>query len=226
MKTRLRVLLSAIMLTPLIFLGVAGAVEDSTNTQTTERKPPVSVNEKVIAQATVDNKLTLQQRIDKRKAELKTKLTALEQKNIPLKCKASQQGAISSLKGRITGIDTSRNNVHRELVDRLTKISDKLEAADIDTTQLDAQTTELQAKIETFKTDLATYKLAVEDLKEVDCVKDPTGFKAALEAARAAREKVAQDGQAIRVYVKDTIKPTLSQLRSQLEDKKAEGSNE
>lgn len=223
MKTRFRVLLSTSLLAPMLFVGIATAIEGST--QTPDKK--TLSNDKVVAQANnTEAALTLQQRIDKRKTELKTRLTFLEQKNITTKCKASQQGHVAPLKGRITGIETSRTQVHRELLDRLTKFSEKLKAAGGDTSKLDANIAELQTKIDTFNTDLAAYKQAVSDLSELDCIQDPTGFKASLEAARAAREKVSQDSQAIRTYVKETVKPTLSQIRQQIEEKKDEGATE
>ena len=58
----------------------------------------------------------------------------------------------------------------------------------------------------------------------MDCVTDPTGFKASLETARTARQKVATDATDIRTYVTGTIKPTLAKLRQQLETSK-QGSN-
>jgi hypothetical protein len=49
-------------------------------------------------------------------------------------------------------------------------------------------------------------------MNAVDCVADPVGFKAALEAARTSQATVLKDIKAIRAYVNDTIKPTLQAI--------------
>lgn len=207
MKIRTRVILSAILLTPLLFFSAAQAV-DHTST------------------ASPEDKKAMLTRLEKRKAAFKTKLTAAEQTRLKQKCKASQ-GKLSSLGGRVKGIETSRNNVYRELVERLTKLTPRLQDKGVDTKELEAEIEVLETKIETFKTDLADYKQAVSDMSEMECETDPVAFKASLEAARTAREKVAADAAAVRAYVKETIKPTLQELRQQVEGSKktTEGTN-
>ncbi len=230
MKARTRVILSAVMVAPVIFMGSAAAVEGSTSNNTTSTSGSDKASAQTTNSETSEDKLTLQQRLDKRKAELKTKLTTAEQARLKLKCKASQ-GLLSRLQGRITGIETSRANVYGELADRLTKFSTKLKGQGVDTTQLQSELEVLNTKIETFKTDLAAYKLAVSDLASMDCATDPTAFKASLTAARTAHDKVMSDSVEIKKYVNDTIKPTLVQLKQKLSsttntDKKSEGSNQ
>lgn len=208
MRTRLRVLLSAILVIPILFGSSVAAVEGSTTTTTTN----------TTSTQTSDDKLTPQQRLDKRKAEMKLKLTTVEQNRIKSKCMAAQ-GLLSSIDGRVKGIETSRANVYKELIDRLTDLSTKLKNQGVDTTELNTEITALNAKIATFKTDLAAYKLAVSDLAGMDCKTDPVAFKSSLEAARADKLKVAADALAIRDYVTKTIKPTLVSLRQQVEKK-------
>lgn len=171
---------------------------------------------------TTETEKTLAERIAERKAELKTKLTNAEKTRLQAKCKAAQ-GLVSSVSGRVKGIETSRTQVHKNLINRLTSLSEKLKNKGVDTTELNADIATLQTKIDSFNTDLTTYKQAVSDLAEMDCKTDPDGFKASLEAARAAREKVTQDSLAIRGYVNDTIKPLLKTIRAQLEADKTEG---
>lgn len=160
----------------------------------------------------------LLQRLEQRKARLKTKITALEQQKIQLKCKPAQ-GLLRSLSGRIKGIETSRAEVYGNLLDRLTKMSTQLKAGNVGTSSLDTEITELQAKITTFNTDMASYKLTVSDLSVMDCAKDPTAFRATLELARAAHDTANKDSADIRNYVTATIKPTLVELRKQLDNK-------
>lgn len=213
MKTHLRVALSAIIITPLLVVGVARAVEHDTATN-----QPATLS--------TEDKTAMQARLLKRKADLKTRLTNAEESKLKLKCKASQ-GHLSSLKGRIKGIDTSRNNVYRELVERLTKLQGKLNEQGVDTAALQTEIDALNTKITAFKITLADYKQAVSDLADMECATDPAAYKASLESARAAREKIILESAAIRAYVKDIIKPTLQQLRQQLDTTKktTEGTN-
>ena len=48
----------------------------------------------------------------------------------------------------------------------------------------------------------------------MDCESDPSGFSTLLNDIRASRETVAQDSAAIRNYIKDTLKPTLQEIRN------------
>ncbi len=215
MKISFRIALGVSLLIPVMAVSIVTAHEDdvaattSTTTSTTEKKVE-----------NPDEKLTIQQRLEKRKTEMNIKqLPNAEKLKITSKCKASQ-GVISSVKGRVTGIITSRDNTYGELTERLTKLNDKLKSQGADTTQLQAQITVLTAKIETFHNDLDTYQLAVSDLSTMDCTADPAAFKASLESARKARDKVRADANDIRIYVKDTIKPTLQAVRKQLEANK------
>lgn len=165
---------------------------------------------------------SLQERINKRKAELKIRLSAAEKLKIQNKCQASQ-GHVSSVKGRIQGIETSRTQVYSNMTDRLTDLSEKLKNKGADTAALDAAIAELKKKIETFNTDLATYKQAVSDLADMDCKTDPDGFKASLQAARTAQETTSKDAKDVRAYVNDTIKPLLKTIRTALEADATEG---
>lgn len=211
MTTNKKLLFASVLVAPLLVFGTVAAEEGdppedtSTTTQTTTQKPK-----------TGNEGLTLEQRIQKYKTQLQTKLNNAEKLRVTSRCKASQ-GKVSSIKGRITGLETSRQQVYANLTSRLTDLSSKLKAKGLDTAALDSQIAELQIKVDTFNTDLAKYKEAVGDLAEMNCTTDPDAFKASLETARTLRAQVVKDGQAIKSYLSDTIKPTLVGLRKQLE---------
>jgi chromosome segregation ATPase len=180
-------------------------------------------------QQTTDNKTAVQkkaelaERLQKRKDELKIKLTTVEQKRLQTRCKGGQ-GAVKSLQAKINGTETSRNQVYSNLVDRLNNLQSKLDTKGADTAELKVEITALQTQIDTFKTDLATYKQTIADLVDMDCAADPTSFKASLEDARTQLKKVRDDGIAIKAYVNDTIKPTLTKIRATLDTTKTEDS--
>lgn len=130
------------------------------------------------------------------------------------------QGIIKSVQNRSTSAEKARTNVYTKLDTKLGTLITKLKAANVDTTTLEQQRTTLEDKIETFNTDMTTYKQAVSDLAAMDCKSDPTAFKASLETARTLRNKLKDDATAIRTYVKDTIKPTLQDIRKTLAEQK------
>lgn len=209
MKARFKTIISVSMLTLLLTIAptivTAQGTDDGNQANDTTT---TSVEQKDAAE--------LKARLEQRKAELKTSINAAKQARLKSKCQASQ-GKLSSISGRIKGLETSRSQVYQNLVNRLNGLSDKLEAKGADVATLNEQITQLETLIETFNTDLAAYKLAVADLAEMDCKADPTAFQASLDAARTARTKTADSAKAVRSYLTETIKPTLKDIRAQLE---------
>lgn len=212
MKTR-NIIFGA-LLAPLFIFG-------SVSAHGTQAEHAAEKNQTRVAQTTEESTLSaeerkakLQERIAKRKTDLKLRIAATEKQRLQARCKNST-GKFNALDGRIKGIETSRAQVYENLVDRLTKLSEKLQERNVDTSELDAEIAQLQEKIATFQTDLATYKQAVADLKDMgaDCAADAEGFKASLETARSALQKVKADAADIKIFVKETIKPTLKEIR-------------
>ncbi len=234
MKKYVRLLIITAVIAPFLASNIAMAETGSGSTTSSNSGRSTASTESPAATSTTqssdDAPLTEQQkteltkRLSDRKTELKTKLSALESTKIKSKCTTSQ-GVISSLGQRVKGIETSHTEVYGNLVDRLTKLSTKLKDKGVDTTTLNSEITTLKAKIATFTTDLTAYKQTVKDLKTMDCVSDPTAFKASLETARTAREKVSKDATDIRTYLTVTIKPTLKELRSKVEAKASSDSS-
>lgn len=217
MKSRIKIALSTGLLLPVFVVAPVLAVE---NTTTTTTQTTTTTDQTTDA----SSKAELSARIQKRKDELNLKLTAAEQKRLQTRC-ANAQGAIKSLQAKIAGTETSRNEVYTNLVSRLNNLQSKLDTKGADTAELKTEIAALQAKIDTFKTDLATYKQTVADLTAMDCAADPTGFKASLVDARTQLLKVRTDGIAIKSYVNDTIKPTLTKIRASLDTSKQTDTN-
>ena len=208
MKRSITALLVLLLLTPLFatasVFGETGA-NNTTTTQTT------SADDK----ETTTDKTQLEARIKKLKDALKLRLTAAEKTRLLGKC-VSAQGKVSSVGAKFKGIETSRTQVHQNILDRLNKAVTKLEEKGVASPELEIEITTLTTKMDTFKTDLATYKQSVADLKDLDCKTDPEGFKAALQTARTNLEKVRSDAKDIHTYLKETIRPHLTNLKKQL----------
>lgn len=166
----------------------------------------------------------LSDRLLKRKDEIKPRLNTAEKTRLQSRCKNSQ-GLLSSLEGRIKGVETSRNEVYPHTVTRLTELSAKLKAKGADTTKLDADIKTLEGKIAEFKTNLADYKQSVADLSKMNCQQDPDSFKASLEKARALRQKLKDSGAEIKTFIKDTLKPDLAAIRATLSKEETNGTD-
>lgn len=188
----------------------------------TDKKKPVQLAHAEDAALNDEQKAALKQRIDKLKANQKTRLSAADKQRFQSKCK-NAQGAVHSVGDKIKGIETSREQVHANLVTRLNSLADKLQAGGADVSALEQQLVTLESLINTFKTDLTAYKQAVSDLSTMDCASDPDGFKAALDAARAAGAKVHEDSKAIKTHLNDVIKPALKTLRESMKTNEGEG---
>lgn len=206
--------LSSILALPLVSATLVFAEDAPSTTKTTTTTTTTQTDK-----ATAEELAARNARVEKRKTDMKLKLTTAQKTRIQARCKASQ-GLISSVKGRLNGIETSRSEVYKNILDRLADLSAKLKNKGADTTALDADIANLKTQITTFNTDLAAYKVAVADLVALDCGTDPDGFKASLEAARTALAAVNKDGLAIKAYLNDTIKPLLKTIREQLEPAK------
>lgn len=163
-------------------------------------------------------KTTLEERLTKLKTDLQISLTAAQQARLKSRCKAAQV-ITGKHKTNFEERVKTRTNAYNELVHHLDEIIPRLKAANIDTTTLEQDKASLETKIKSYNTNLAEYKQALADLNEVDCVTDPTGFKAALESARASHQMLISDAKAIRKYVVETIKVTLQDIRTQLKAK-------
>lgn len=186
---------------------------EMSNTTTT---PTTQTTETTEVPETPVQKTEREARIKTLKEQQKIRLSLTEKKKIQDKCQAAQ-GKVSSLGGRINGLETSRTKVHANLLARMENLVAKLKTKNLDTTQLEASITELEAKIATFNTDIATYKQSISDLRALDCKTDPEGFKAALQTSRTNLEKVRADAKAVHSYLNETIKPLLKTIRAQVE---------
>lgn len=158
----------------------------------------------------------IKERVEKHKAELKIKLTAVQEARLKARC-IGAQGIVKLGEDRLKANVPKRVKAYNELQDHLSKLIEKLKTKGIDTTTLSQQKTVLDGKIASFNTTQSDYQQALSDVRAMDCKTDPAGFKAALETARTKRDAVIQAALDIKNYVQNSIKPTLKTIRQQLE---------
>lgn len=163
-----------------------------------------------------EEKAQMAERVKSRISKYKVSLKWSERKELSERCTPAQN-KISALQKKISAAKTDRPQTYGAFVDKLTTISEKIQAQGLDTTELDAATETLGTLIEDFKTEIAAYEAIVVDLVESDCAADPNGFQATLEDARTQLAVVRDAAAAIRDHVKNVIKPELQSLRQQLE---------
>lgn len=189
-----------------------------------EAEPQTAQPTTTTQQATNANTTTqsaMKDRIEKRKAELKTKLTTAQQNRLQNRCK-NAQGKLQSVTQKTTAAQQNREKIYTKLLDRIAELQPKLVAAGVDTTQIEASVTELKTAIESFKTSSAAYEQAVKDTAELDCQADPVAFQASLTSSRTALQNVRSDAAGIRTITNQKVKPALVAAKAKLSETKAE----
>lgn len=219
MKYRLTNLISAGLVASALVITPVALAETNTGTSTVSNNSTTTTTTTTSSDDTSNIETEnhdMSSRIAKFKTKFKVDLTVAEQAKLKLHCVAAQN-IIGKLNDKFGNSVTTRTKAYTELQNRLTKLIANLKTKSVDTTTLEQEQTVLNTKIATYTTDLAAYKQSLADLKAVDCKTDPTGFKAALEAARSAHDTIVADVLAVRTYLVGTIKPTLQGILKTLD---------
>lgn len=165
---------------------------------------------------------TLQTRVEAYKAKLSQAPSQAELNRLKLRCSVAQT-VFKNLQTRVGTVQEKRVAAYDGVNKNLTDLDMALKAKSIDTAKLDSQIKELETKMTAFKDDMKSYKQAVEDSAAVDCAADPLALRASLEVARADHQRLVTNVADIRTYVNNTIKPTLGQIKTDLQAQAAAG---
>lgn len=158
------------------------------------------------------------ERLNERKKNFTTKLTAANKLRLSQRC-GNAQIKLKDFKTDNGEKANARTMAYGKMVEKLTALSDKLDGQNIDNKELNAEITQLQTLIDNFKTKLTVYKDAVADAADMKCTDDVDAFKASIEAARSSQKDVIAAMKAVREYITGTIKPTLKTIKDTLQDK-------
>lgn len=167
----------------------------------------------------------LKERVEEQKKKLKLSLSTVQQTQLKLRCKGAQAVAIK-VHQNVGTFAPGRVKAYKNLQESLAKTITKLKEHSINTTALEQEKVILDSKIATLQTDFDAYKQYLADLKDIDCVTDPAGFKTMLESARTQHQNLITSVADIKSYITSTIKQTLKDIRQQAEDKKASSNTE
>ena len=182
----------------------SGAVEE-TNMQTQDTATQT-------AESTVSEQKT---RIEEYKTKQKKQLSTDEEKKVAGICKNSQQ-KLEKINTNIASILVKRQEKLDKIVNKLKALELKVQETAIDTTQINNAITTFEAKSTALSEGFAEYQLVLDDASTIDCETDPEGFKASLEAARAKRAEVRTMATEINDYIRDSVRPVLTQIKTSL----------
>lgn len=160
--------------------------------------------------ANSDSKTELNDRLEKRKTVVQTRLSAAEATRVSTRCAAAQQ-KFTAIGKKFSDNDQPLRAKYEAYNARLAKITEKADARGIDTTELKKNTVIFNQQYQGLVTAANDFNLSISDLKSVDCKTNPNGFKATLEAAR----KEQKDVQAARTELSKLVKgPLLESIKS------------
>ncbi len=160
---------------------------------------------------------TLKERIAEHKKEFAEHLSEVEHEHLMARCKFAQ-GIVEKHHHQLEMRGSKRTEAYGMLDKLLENIIPKLKNRGLDTTELEQERAALNEKAGKIKDDFTSYAQDLGDLKDMQCQSDPSGFKAALQAARKVHKAIVQDIVGLRTYVRETIIPTLKELRQQVKD--------
>ena len=206
-----------LILSPVVVLAedsTGGSGSDSSQTETTTTKTP-----------TAEQTAEMKKRLEENKAKLKTKVDEALKKRITSKCKPAQ-ALVRSAETSANTVTENRSKAYAKINDKVLGLIEKLKAADIDTTELEKAQQAAKAKAEALATSMKTYQQTLTDLRDMDCVADPTAFAATLETARSQRQTVKTLATELRTYISTTLKQAIQKVRAELEKKKSTETSE
>jgi hypothetical protein len=152
-------------------------------------------------------------------------VSTAEQNRIKLRCGVAQANA-KTLATRLATVQKNRGAAYDSIVKALNDLVAKLENQAFETTALKDNITALQSKVDSYKTNMNNYYTAVNDMATVDCAADPLAFIGALQAARQAHDALQPQIADIRAFITNTVKPSLVQVRTQIEDGQTVGGSQ
>jgi len=203
------------LITIFVVLSVPGfvtAVTDEAlqNEATTQQIEPTSAE-------SVSDKTSEKQkaRIEEYKSKATERLTSIQEKKLAGVCRVSQQ-KLEKVQSTTADTVQKRQEKLSSISERLKELSTKLKKASVDTAELDAMVDNLEIKTAEMVTAFGEYQQMLEDSSTVDCVTDPVGFKASIEATRAKRAEIRASSEATKIFIQDSVKTIMEQVKASL----------
>lgn len=202
---------SATYLILLSFPLIVSAQENQELTQSQESNTTQSVEQEN------DNQpgRTLEERLNKAKEKASEQISAAQQRRVEARCTNAQE-KITNLRTKLSDSIENRRNAYTKVSTKLNELTQKLEAAGVDSTGLSAVVSEMDARLVSSRLSVDNYMQSLADLTEMDCESDPVGFKALLQEAREKRAEILSSQLGLKEFKDETLKPALQEIRESL----------
>lgn len=161
----------------ILFVPVASAAQESSNTIAAQKAAKLA------------------ERVANYKTKQAVKLAAAEETKLKGSCKAAQ-AKVSALTTKSTAAYTARTKLFTSITTKVTNLKSGLQDAEIETKDLETAEAAFVKAVADYKIAHETLKADLADTAELDCVTDPTAFKAALLTTRVDRQAMADKAKA------------------------------
>lgn len=198
---------------PVMPIAVAHA-EDGTAPSSSSSSSSTSTDTKKTT-TTQTSAEQLAKRVEENKKKFVAALTEAVKKRLTERCAASQTKvkAFATINDKVVD---ARTTSYTNILDKLNDVLVRALEQDLDVADLKVSVADLQAKVTALKDKITAYRQALSDVDGMQCASDPAGFKASLEAARAAQTEVIKAVKEIRTLITGTIRPQLDSLKKTL----------
>ena len=165
----------------------------------------------------------LQDRLDDYKQRVEERLSLAEERRIARLC-TNAQAVVARLESNLASARENRSDAYSGIYDRLNSLVEKLDAASIDTTELNRIILSFKEDSDEVVAKVEAYQQIVNDLIAMDCQEDPAAFKAALDIARQERNSLVNLSSTFKNSFKEAIKAELQNIRQSLSNSSGEES--
>jgi chromosome segregation ATPase len=152
-----------------------------------------------------------------KKQEIKDAMTGARCENI-----------LKRVENRVDRYNANHEQREKEVLEatqRLSEVSARLKAAGLDTAALDSQLAILKTKKEKLLADKAAFINQLLEAKKNVCGKSEGVFKAEMQKAQELQKVVVADVKDVHDYMKNTVRKTIADLRTQAKNLKATSTN-
>lgn len=158
---------------------------------------------------------TIEERIKERRESIKTKIDAQRSQAITRSCQNIQTRASFSAE-RISEVKTERLEKYQKISSIFEELSDSINAAGIDTTEIDEEIEIYNEMLSKFSEYIENLALSLEDLENIDCANSPQEVEDALTDARNNQKDAKNEALKIKAQIEENISELLDQIITEL----------
>jgi sirohydrochlorin ferrochelatase len=165
--------------------------------------------------STMAESINVDDRIKKLKEKATEKITIAQSRRIEARC-SNAQTKLTNISARLAESIEKRRTIYLASTTRLSDLVQKLQAANVDTVELETAISEMTTLVTNSLDSADTYVQSLADITEMECSADPEGFKAVLDEARQKRVEIVSYQSQIQAIKNEKIKPILQTIRESL----------